>query len=80
VIGSCIMKEIDIRNCFLALSGRLTGDIILKAAKTGLPIVASLAAAVDSGIAIAKDVELTLVGFVRGRRMNVYSFPERILA
>lgn len=80
VIGSCIMKEIDLHNCFLALSGRLTGDIVLKAAKTGLPIVASLAAAIDSGIAIAKDVDLTLVGFVRGRRMNVYSFPERILA
>jgi FdhD protein len=80
VIGLCIMKDIDIRNCFLALSGRLTGDIVLKAAKTGLPIVASLAAAIDSGIAIAKDVELTLVGFVRGRRMNVYSFPDRILA
>jgi len=80
VIGSCIMKGIDVRNCFLALSGRLTGDIVLKAAKTGMPIVASLAAALDSGIAIAKDVKLTLVGFVRGRRMNVYSFPERILA
>jgi FdhD protein len=80
VIGSCIMKEIDLHNCFLTLSGRLTGDIVLKAAKTGLPIVASLAAAIDSGIAIAKDVELTLVGFVRGRRMNIYSFPERILA
>jgi len=80
VIGSCIMKEIDVRNCFLALSGRLTSDIVLKAAKTGLPIVASLAAAIDSGIAIAKDAGLTLVGFVRGRRMNVYSFPERIIA
>jgi FdhD protein len=80
VIGSCIMKEIDLWNCFLALSGRLTGDIVLKAAKTGLPMVASLAAAIDSGIAIAKDVGLTLVGFVRGRRMNVYSFPERILS
>ena len=80
VIGSCIMKEVDLHNCFLALSGRLTGDIVLKAAKTGLPIVASLAAAIDSGVAIAKDVGLTLVGFVRGKRMNVYSFPERILA
>ena len=80
VIGSCIMKEIDIRDCFLALSGRLTGDIVLKAAKTGLPIVASLAAAIDSGITIANDVGLTLVGFVRAKRMNVYTFPERILA
>jgi FdhD protein len=80
VIGSSILKGIDLGNCFLALSGRLTGDIVLKAAKMGLPIVASLAAAINSGIAIAKDVELTLVGFVRGKRMNIYSFPERILA
>jgi FdhD protein len=80
VIGSSILKGIDFENCFLALSGRLTGDIVLKAAKMDLPIVASLAAAIDSGIAIAKDVELTLVGFVRGKRMNIYSFPERILA
>ena len=80
VIGSCIMKEIDVGNCFLALSGRLTGDVVLKAAKTGMPVVASLAAAIDSGVAVAKDVGLTLVGFVRGRRMNVYSFSERILA
>jgi FdhD protein len=45
----------------------------------GLPIVASLAAAVDSGINIANDVDLTLIGFVRGKRMNVYNLPERII-
>jgi FdhD protein len=80
VIGSSILKGIDLGNCFLALSGRLTGDIVLKAAKMGLPIVASLAAAINSGIAIGKEAELTLVGFVRGKRMNIYSFPKRILS
>jgi len=38
-----------------------------------------LAAALDSGIVIAERAGLTLVGFVRGKRMNVYSSPERIL-
>ncbi len=79
VIGSCLLQGIDFDDCFLALSGRLTGDIVIKAAKMGLPIVASLAAAINSGVAIAKDAELTLVGFVRGKRMNIYSFPGRIL-
>jgi formate dehydrogenase accessory protein FdhD len=74
------LDGIDFGNCFLALSGRLTGDIVLKAAKMGLSIVASLAAAINSGIAVAKDSELTLIGFVRGKRMNIYSYPERILA
>jgi FdhD protein len=77
-IGIGALNKSDFSECFLALSGRLTGDIILKAARVGLPIVASLAAATDSGIAIAKEVGLTLIGFVRGKRMNIYNFPARI--
>lgn len=80
VIGISALAKADFGRCFLVLSGRLTGDIVLKAAKVGIPIVASLAAAIDSGIAIAKDVNLTLIGFVRGKRMNIYNFPERILS
>mgnify|MGYP001046542664 FL=1 len=79
VIGTGVLDKTDFSGCFLALSGRLTGDIVLKAARVGLPIVASLAAALDSGIEIAKDVDLTLIGFVRGKRMNIYNCPERIL-
>jgi formate dehydrogenase accessory protein FdhD len=52
---------------------------VFKTARVGLPLVASLAAPIDSGIAVAKNVNLTLVGFVRGKRMNVYTSPERIL-
>jgi FdhD protein len=79
VIGICALKKCDFSECFLALSGRLTGDIVLKAARMHIPIVASLAAAVDSGIEIAKRTGLTLIGFVRGSAMNVFTFPERIL-
>lgn len=78
-IGISALAKADFGRCFLVLSGRLTGDIVLKAARVGIPIVASLAAAIDSGIAIAKDADLTLIGFVRGKRMNIYNFPERIL-
>lgn len=80
VIGAGVLNHVDFGICFLALSGRLTGDIVLKAATLHLPIVASLAAAIDSGIAVADKAGLTLVGFVRGNRMNVYSSPERILS
>jgi len=79
VIGIGALNKIDFSECLLALSGRLTSDIVLKAAKVSMPIVASLAAAIDSGIAVAKDVDLTLIGFVRGKRMNIYNSPERIL-
>jgi FdhD protein len=79
VIGAGALNGIDFGACFLALSGRLTSDIVLKATRMQMPIVASLAAAVDSGVAVAKDAALTLIGFVRGNRMNIYSSPERIL-
>jgi FdhD protein len=79
VIGAGALGQVDFGKCFLALSGRLTGDLVLKAAMVQLPIIASLAAAIDSGIAIGDKAGLTLVGFVRGNRMNVYGSPERIL-
>jgi formate dehydrogenase accessory protein FdhD len=56
----------------------MSGDVAFKAAKVGLPIVASLAAALSSGIAMAESADLTLAGFVRGKRINIYTCPERI--
>ena len=73
------MSGTDLGNSFIVSTGRLTGDMAMKAATVKLPIVASVAGAIDSGIAIAKRVNLTLVGFVRGMRMNVYTCPERII-
>lgn len=78
-VGKCALQKTDFNECFLTLSGRLTADIVLKAVRVGIPIIASIAATLDSGIEIAKKANLTLIGFVRGRRMNVYNAPERIL-
>lgn len=79
VIGLAALNNVDFGMCFLALSGRMSGDVAFKAAKVGLPIVASLAAALSSGIAMAESSNLTLAGFVRGKRMNIYTSPERIM-
>jgi len=79
VIGIAAIKEIEFGELFLASTGRLSGDIIFKAAKVGIPIVSSLGAALDSGFEMAKNANLTLAGFVRGNRINIYTYPERIL-
>lgn len=78
IIGIRALKGLGFRECFLALSGRLTGDIVLKAARIGLPIVASQAAAIKSGIEVAEYCKITIIGFARGKRMNIYTYPERI--
>jgi len=79
VIGMAALKKTRFGKCFLTSTGRLSGDIVFKASKVGLPIVASLGAALDSGVAMAEAANLTLAGFVRGKRMNIYCSPERIV-
>jgi FdhD protein len=79
VIGMAALNRIDFETCFLALSGRISGDVAFKAAKVGLPIIASLSAALSSGITTAKDSNVTLAGFVRGKRLNVYTAAQRII-
>ena len=63
VIGMAALNKVDFGECFLALSGRMSGDVAFKAAKVGLPIVASLAAALSSGIALAEAGELDIGWF-----------------
>ena len=79
VKGMSALKGIGFGACFVALSGRMSGDVVFKAANVGLPVVASLAAALSSGIELAKKANVTLAGFVRGKRMNIYTVPERIM-
>jgi FdhD protein len=79
VIGLVATKKMDFTKLFLGLSGRLTGDIVLKAARIRIPIICSLSAAISSGIDTAKLTKITLIGFVRGKRMNIYTHPERII-
>jgi len=79
VIGIALLKNYTLEKSFLMSSGRLSGDIVLKAARLRMPIVASLSAALKSGIEVAKKTGITLIGFVRGKRLNIYSYPERIL-
>src|SRR3989304_4909020 len=74
-IGMAALKQTDFGECFLASSGRLSGDIVFKAGKVGIPIIASLAAALDSGIEMAENANVTLAGFVRGKRINIYNAP-----
>jgi FdhD protein len=78
VVGMAALNRVDFGTCFLALSGRISGDVAFKAAKVGLPIIASLSAALSSGIATAINSNVTLAGFVRGKRLNVYTAPQRI--
>jgi formate dehydrogenase accessory protein FdhD len=52
--------------------------MVLKAARVGIPIIASISAPTSLGISLADRFRITLIGFVRGAKFNVYTHPERL--
>jgi FdhD protein len=64
----------------LLVSGRGGYEIVQKAVAAGIPIVAAVGAPSSLAVATARRFNLTLVGFLRGERFNVYSSPERLQA
>jgi formate dehydrogenase accessory protein FdhD len=78
VIGEGLLSKTDFTQCFLIITGRVPGDMIYKAAKAGLPIVASVAAVLNSGISSAQKANITLIGFIREKHMNIYTYPKRV--
>ncbi|TFF87702.1 MAG: formate dehydrogenase accessory sulfurtransferase FdhD [Promethearchaeota archaeon] len=77
-IGEVLLKKISFDNLILCSTGRLTGDSVLKAIRAKIPIVASVSAPIESGINLAKNYGITLIGFVREKRMNIYTHSFRI--
>lgn len=78
IIGKGLKQHIDFTSTFMVCSGRLTSDLVLKVAVAQIPLIASISAAIDSGIELADAAGITLIGFVRGTRMNVYTHPDRL--
>jgi len=78
-VGEALLKGADFSKLILACTGRLSSEMVLKAIRLNIPVLASIAAPTDAGISLARKAGLTLIGFVRGRRMNIYSMPERVV-
>lgn len=79
VIGYGILHDYDLSNCYVIYSGRMPADMVIKIVRAGIPVLASNAAPAYSGCETAKKGNVTLVGFLRGRRFNVYNNKNRII-
>lgn len=77
-VGWALANRIDMGKCFMVLSGRLPEDMVCKGIGAGIPLLVSVSAVTASGIDAAVRGGITLAGFARNGRINVYSFPERI--
>ncbi len=77
VIGWAKLNGMDLKDKLLLATGRISSDIALKALRVGITIVASRAAPTSRALAYAERLGLTVIGFARGTRMSVYTWPNR---
>ena len=79
LIGAAALAgDLPLHGRLLAVSGRVSFEIVQKAAVAGIPIVAAVSAPTDLAVSAAERLGLTLIGFVRGGGFNVYAGEERI--
>ena len=79
IIGSCARQRLDLSHTVLVTTGRQPADLVLKAARVGIPIMVSMRGPIHSGVLAAERTGVTLVCFARGSRMNIYTHPDRIM-
>jgi FdhD protein len=79
ILGECILNEIPTDECMVITSGRISSEILIKVARKNIPFLVSRSAPASLGVKLANDIGMTVIGFVRGQRMNIYSHGWRVV-
>lgn len=78
LFGYCLMHRVPLKDKIIAFSGRISSEVLLKAAKIGVGIILSKSAPTNLAINLADELGITAVGFIRGKGFNVYTHQDRI--
>jgi FdhD protein len=79
LLGSEFLADrTPLRDCLLLLSGRASFELLQKTMMAGIPLVASIGAPSSLAVQVAKEFDITLVGFLRQDRLNIYHGSEHI--
>ena len=79
VIGRAALEGGSFARTLLASTGRITFEMVVKAATVAIPVIVSISAPTDKAVKTAQMFGLTLIGFARARRFSIYTYPDRIL-
>ncbi len=79
LVGAAVMADaLPLHDTLLLVSGRVSFELVQKAAVAGIPVLAAVGSPTDLAVETAARLGLTLIGFLRGERCNVYSRPDRL--
>lgn len=78
VFGICLKQGIGTADKILLSTGRVSSEILVKCVKRGLPVLVSRSAPTSLAVELAARFDITLIGFARGKRMNIYSGEQRV--
>ena len=81
VVGATLDHPgIGMGQCILMVSGRCSFEVVQKTARCGIPVLAGVSAPTSLAVNLAREANVTLIGFLRGSRCNVYAGGERVIS
>mgnify|MGYP000882926881 CR=1 FL=1 len=78
--GMALLRSISTRDCVLLATGRISSEMIARARRMEVPIVCSRTSPTSLSAGLAREWNITVVGYLRHNSMNLYTHPERVIA
>src|SRR5690606_3825898 len=79
VVGAAFQQNrLPLNDSLVMLSGRVSFELVQKAVRAGIPIIAAVGAPSSLAVSLAREKGITLIGFLKNNRFNIYSGSERI--
>ncbi len=80
IAGEALFKKMDLAGKMLVTSGRVSTEMVAKANRLGITLIASRTSPTDMAVQMSEAAGITLIGYLRGDSFEVYSHPERLAA